>query len=145
MSTYPILFHNKTVGTLETARDGLYTVFTARCAPVADRLRLSVFGDHGSAYLGLLLPENGALRLRKRLSRLQCAALPDPIRYAAEEAVSPPAPEDSGWRAAADGTLRRTVSGRAWVAVPAERVRAPGVPAQLLRTIGGREYLVFPI
>ena len=73
MSTYPILFDSKPIGTLETVPDGLFTVFTARCRPVAERLRLAVFGETSRAYLGLMLPEGdgGDLCLRRRLTRLE--------------------------------------------------------------------------
>ena len=143
MSTYKILHSGKTIGTLETSADGLYTDFTARCEPVAPRLRLSVWGENAHAYLGLMLPENNELYLRKRLTRLACAGLPSPILYAAEEAAEPEAP--SGWRPAPDGTLRRTEGGALFVAVPRERARVPGVPKHLLRVIDGREELVFPL
>ena len=143
MCTYNIVHSGKSVGTLETSADGLYTVFTARCEPLAPRLRLHVFGDDAHAYLGLMLPEDGALRLRKRLSRLECERLPCPIRYAAGEDNAPPKPDD--WRPAPDGTLRRTQGGKELVAVPRERARVPGVPKRLLQVIGGREYLVFPL
>ena len=143
MSTYNILHSNRIIGTLETTADGLYTVFSARCEPVLPRLRLSVFGETAHAYLGLMLPEDGALHLQKRLSRLECAKLPSPILYAAEEAAEPE--EHADWRPAPDGTLRCTRGGALFVAVPLERARVPGVPRRLLRVIGGREYLVFPL
>ena len=144
MSTYPIIYQGHPAGELRSEPDGLYTVFTARCAPVSDALRLFVYGEGGSAYLGLMLPEEGALFLRKRMTRLQLASFPDPIRYAAEAEAQPPARE-SVWTSAPDGTLRRTLGGREEVAVPVSRVRAPGVSRQLLQVIAGREYLVFPL
>ena len=143
MSTYNILHSNRIIGTLETTSDGLYTVFTARCELVSPRLRLCVFGESAHAYLGLMLPEDGSLSLRKRLSRLECARLPNPILYAAEEAAEPEEP--SVWRPAPDGTLRRFEGGAELVAVPRSRARVPGVPRHLLRVIDGREYLVFPL
>ena len=143
MSTCNILHSGQPIGTLETTADGLYTVFTARCEPVAPRLRLSVFGETAHAYLGLMLPEDGALYLRRRLTRLACAKLPSPILYAAEEAAEPE--EHADWRPAPDGTLRRTEGGAELVAVPRSRARVPGVPRHLLRVIDGREYLVFPL
>ena len=143
MTTYKIMHFSQTIGALETSADGLYTVFTARCEPVAPRLRLSVFGEAAHAYLGLMLPEDGALYLQKRLSRLECERLPNPILYAAEEAPEPEEP--SAWRPAPDGTLRRFEGGAELVAVPRSRARVPGVPRHLLRVIDGREYLVFPL
>ena len=143
MSTYNILHSGKPIGTLETTADGLYTVFSARCEPVLPRLRLSVFGETAHAYLGLMLPEDGALYLQKRLTRLECERLPSPILYAAEEAAE--AAEPSDWRPAPDGTLRRIEGDVLFVAVPRQRARVPGVPRHLLRVIDGREYLVFPL
>ena len=143
MSTYKILHSGLSIGTLETAADGLYTVFTARCEAVLPRLRLHVWGENDHAYLGLMLPEDGVLYLRRRLSRLECNRLPGPILYAAGEETAPPAPDE--WRPAPDGTLRRLEGGVELVAVPRERARVPGVPRQLLREIDGREYLVFPL
>ena len=143
MSTYKIMHFSQTIGALETSADGLYTVFTARCEPVSPRLRLCVFGEAAHAYLGLMLPEDGALYLQKRLTRLECERLPSPILYAAEEAAEPE--EHADWRPAPDGTLRCTRGGALFVAVPLERVRVPGVPRRLLRVIEGREYLVFPL
>ena len=142
MSTYSIYYESNAIGTLEAVPDGLYTVFTARCEPVLQQLRLSVFGAARSAYLGLMLPEGDALYLRRRLTRLEVSRLPDPILYAAEEAFRPP---ESAWTPFPDGTLRRRIDGRQLVAVPAERVRAPGLPRRLLRRIVRRDYLVFPL
>ena len=143
MSTYKILYSNQSIGTLETTADGLYTVFTAQCEPVLPRLRLHVWGERDHAYLGLMLPEDSALFLRKRLSRLECSRLPRPILYAAGEEQTPA--ESADWKPAPDGTLRRTEGGVELVAVPRERARVPGVPRHLLRVIDGREYLVFPL
>ena len=143
MSTYKILHSGQSIGTLETSADGLYTVFTARCEPVLPRLRLHVWGERDHAYLGLMLPEDGALYLSRRLSRLECSRLPSPILYAAGEEHTPA--ESADWKPAPDGTLRRTEGGVELVAVPRERARVPGVPRQLLREIDGREYLVFPL
>ena len=143
MSTYHILHSNRPIGTLEMEADGLYTVFTARCELILPRLRLHVWGDDAHAYLGLMLPEDGALRLRKRLTRLECEKLPNPIRYAAGEENAPP--ELPEWQRAPDGTLRRTEGGVELVAISRERVSVPGVPRRLLRVIDGREYLVFPL
>ncbi len=145
LSEYPILHQNRVIGTLKTEQAGLYSIFIAKCQRVAERLRLSVFGEQGSAYLGLMLPNgDGQLFLRRRLSRLERSRLPEPILYAAEEGArqSEPLRQDV-WRRSPDGTLRLVQSGKRYVAIPAERVAAPGVKPELLKTIGGRRYLVF--
>ena len=147
MSTIKILHHRNVIGAVEISQEGLFTVFTAACEPIAPKLRLAVFGAEHQAYLGLMLPEaDGRLHLRRRLSRLECARLPQPMRYAApegERSADAPRAEalPEGWTAAPDGTLR--LGG--CVAIPLSRVRAPGVEPRLLRTIGGREYLVFSL
>lgn len=147
MSTYPILQSNTPIGKLEITADGLYTVFSARCRRVADRLRLSVFSETASAYLGLMLPEGEALTLCRRLTRLEVSRLPSPILFAAEESFRPretkPAPRANPTEP--EGTLRWTEGGREYVAIPAERVRVPELPRELLVTLEGREYLVFPL
>lgn len=84
MPDYPILQQNKPIGTLSVTQAGLFTVFSARAKADADRLRLAVCGEQARAYLGLMLPDgSGWLTLRKRLTRLERARLPDPILFAA--------------------------------------------------------------
>ena len=80
MPEYPILQQNKPIGTLCVTREGLHTVFSARAKTDAPRLRLAVCGARSRAYLGLMLPDgSGALTLTKRLTRLECARLPQEI------------------------------------------------------------------
>ena len=147
LADYPILREGRVIGTLKSAQAGLYTVFTARCEPVVERLRLAVFGAQESAYLGLMLPApDGKLFLRRRLSRLERSRLPETIRYAAEEGArrpDQPAPPPEQWIRSRDGTLRLVRQGKRYVAIPAERVAAPGMPEGLLREIAGHRYLVF--
>lgn len=143
MREYPILHEKRVVGTLCAEQEGLYTIYTARCEPVGERLRLAVYGTDAHAYLGLMLPaRDGRLFLRRRLSRLERSRLPARILFAAEEGIPRPGPEVPAphrWQRKPDGTLRM---GR-YVAIPLEKVSAPGVPKHLLRDIGGRRYLVF--
>lgn len=169
-ASYPILYENRPIGTLETARDGLMTVFTAQCAAVCgDMLRLAVYGETDKAYLGLMLPEaDGRLHLRKRLTRLELRRLPDPILFAADvsweipeappaappEAAKPAPPEsappeadsplDVLWFSAPDGTLSTFDGRRSLIAIPADAPQLPRGADGLLREINGRQYLVFP-
>ena len=86
MPDYPILQQNKPIGTLTVTQEGLFTVFSARAKTDADRLRLAVCGERSRAYLGLMLPDgSGWLTLRRRLTRLERARLPEPILFAADE------------------------------------------------------------
>lgn len=142
---YPILQNQRVIGALQSRQEGLYTIFTARCEPVSERLRLAVYGAEKQAYLGLMLPgADGKLFLRRRLSKLERSRLPEPILYASEEGERQPEPQPQNvWRRRPDGTLRLEWKGRRYAAIPVERVHAPGVKPELLRTIGGRRYLVF--
>lgn len=164
-ASYPILYENKPIGTLETTQEGLMTVFTARCSPVCgDMLRLAVYGETDKAYLGVMLPDaDGSLYLRKRLSRMERQRLPDPILFAADvsweipeappavlpEAPKPVQPEQDStldvlWFSTPDGTLSTFDGKRSLIAIPADAPQLPRGADGLLREINGRQYLVFP-
>lgn len=164
-ASYPILYENKPIGTLETEQEGLMTVFTASCAPASgDMLRLAVYGETEKAYLGVMLPGgDGKLHLRKRLTRLELQRLPEPILFAADvsweipeasPAASPETPKpaqpaldsalDVLWFSAPDGTLSTFDGRRSLIAIPADTPQLPRGAGGLLREINGRQYLVFP-
>lgn len=78
----PIYENAAPVGTLRVTREGLYTVFEARLpsAPALTRLWLQDAGG-AAAPLGLLRPGPEGRSLRRRLTRLDCRALPSrPVR-----------------------------------------------------------------
>ena len=79
----PVYINQDTAGVLTVMRDGLYTVLEARAPKAEGFVRLWAHGGGKSAYLGLMQPTDGGLVLRRRLSRRELAAYPDPI-----EAVS---------------------------------------------------------
>ena len=162
MPEYPILQQNKPIGTLTVMQEGLFTVFSAQAKTDAPRLRLAVCGARSRAYLGLMLPDgSGALTLQKRLTRLECARLPQEILFAADEAwdipAEPepePAPEpapqctDDGldvlWYSAPDGVLTTFDGKRTVIAIPADAPNLPRGAQAVLREIDGRPYLIFP-
>ena len=162
MSEYPILQQNKPIGTLRVTREGLHTVFSARAKTDAPRLRLAVCGARSRAYLGLMLTDgSGALTLQKRLTRLECARLPQEILFAADEAGDIPSepehehepePEpqaaDDGldvlWYSAPDGVLTTFDGKRTVIAIPADAPNLPRGAQAVLREIDGRPYLIFP-
>ncbi|HCG31649.1 MAG: hypothetical protein ACLR5E_08240 [Oscillospiraceae bacterium] len=163
MPDYPILQQNKPIGTLTVTQAGLFTVFSARAKADADRLRLAVCGEQARAYLGLMLPDgSGWLTLRKRLTRLERARLPDPILFAADETwdipdapartPAPPqaqksAPDDGLdvlWYSAPDGVLTTFDGKRMLIAIPADTPNLPRGAETVLREIDGRPYLIFP-
>ena len=95
---YPVIIDGKNQGTLSVWREGLMTVFEADCEDVERLVRLSVFGSDGSeGRLGVMIPENGRLRLRKGFSRSALETMPGEIVCAAETGKAPRAD------AAADG------------------------------------------
>ena len=81
---YPIIIDSRTAGTLTVTPAGLTTEFLARCADPGRLIRLSVYGEGGEGYLGVMEPMGGALTLCRRLSRAAMALFPERIDYAAE-------------------------------------------------------------
>lgn len=80
-----VCINRQQTGTLTISQSGLYTVLEA-AAPNADGLvRLWVHGNGKSAYLGVMEPKDGGLYLRRRLSRRELAAFPDPIEFASDQ------------------------------------------------------------
>ena len=133
-------------------RDGLYTVYD--CRLVGDTaVKLYVCGGGEGAYLGLAIPENGHLHLRKRLSRLDMCTFPQSVEYISDTAPAPapapepePAPEppeedDFLWYSYPDGTLTAFDGVNRYIALPYDRADAGG---GIQRTIDGKKYIVFP-
>lgn len=89
MNEYPIISSGERVGTLTVTRQGLLTVFDATAADGGEVFRLSVYGVGGEGYLGVMCPENGMLRLVKKLSRNAMAGFPGTIEYAAPAGEQP--------------------------------------------------------
>ena len=142
--TIPILIDGKERGTLETRREGAYTIFEARCAYVPGIRRLRVFGEGGSGCLGVMQPAGGELRLKKRLSRAELRSFPEKIAYAGFAEEQSPAPPRKRAADAAEGggkTLIVTEGGERYLALPCtlEQPR----PGLRIREIGGKRYLLF--
>jgi len=91
---YPIILNGETVGELTAEPRGAMTEFRARCPDRGELVRLSVYGDGAEGYLGVMMPENGALTLCRRLSRAAMEGFPAEIRYAGAsgEPLSPQSP-----------------------------------------------------
>ncbi|MBQ3275732.1 MAG: hypothetical protein IJH47_01570 [Oscillospiraceae bacterium] len=165
--TCPIQINGETKGTLTVTAEGLTTVFDARCEDPGRLVRLSVYGGGREGYLGVMEPENGALVLRRRLSRAAMEGFPETVEYAAEAggAAAPPPereekpvkPEKPGetrfrgretevlWHRVGDGTLYTVLGNRAYRAVP---MAGHGLPLEKMaerRVIEGVEYAVFPL
>ena len=110
-----------------------------------------------------MLPDgSGWLTLRRRLTRLERARLPDPILFAADETWNIPdaaaqtpdppraqktAPDDGLdvlWYSAPDGVLTTFDGKRMLIAIPADTPNLPRGAETVLREIDGRPYLIFP-
>lgn len=78
---YPIIIDGKTVGELTVKNRGIMTEFCARCEDSGELIRLSVYGEN-EGYLGVMLPENGELSLKKSFSRLAMRDFPKQILFA---------------------------------------------------------------
>ena len=156
MKEYIISDGERSIGRLSIRPDGLYTVLEARAEDSGELTRLYISGGGKCRCLGVMLPEDGALTLRRRLSRLELLALPQPVEGVytrppeekpphiiapEEKSPPPPTPEAAQWRPAGDGSLIRLEPEGRYIALPAKLRRA--VPGIRLTTINGREYLVF--
>ena len=81
---YPVIVEGRQQGTLRVEREGLFTVFEARCAKREGLLRLSVYGGGREGYLGIMQPRGSGLYLKKKLSRAQLQGFPANVEYAGE-------------------------------------------------------------
>lgn len=79
----PIYIDGKREGTLAIERDGAATVMDARLRDVGRVVRLTVFGER-EGYLGVPEPEDGQLRLVRRLSPNDMRRFPSAPEYAAD-------------------------------------------------------------
>lgn len=79
--TYPIIIDGQEQGCLEVTVEGLHTVFRGTCTDMGGLLRLSLYGER-EGYLGVMVPEDGVLRLTRRLSRAALRSFPQKPSYA---------------------------------------------------------------
>lgn len=88
---YPLMLDGQVKGGLTVTREGLNTVFAARCEDPGRLVRLSVYGGGKEGYLGVMTPERGVLRLTRQISRAGMTGFPETIEYAAEAGRTLPA------------------------------------------------------
>lgn len=79
-----VYINRKPAGTLTVRQDGLYTILEAKATAADGIVRLWAHGNGKSAYLGVMEPKDGGLQLRRRLSRRELAAFPDPIEVVSD-------------------------------------------------------------
>ena len=165
---YPLLIDGRESGELRVTRRGALTLFEAEAEDGGVILRLSVYGGGREGYLGVMSPSGeGRVALRRQLSRAALRDFPEQIEYAAPAGAAPavtepePGPEpesapepepgpDEGpeggliWYSSPDGTLSAHDGRRLLVALPADDARVPAWAGDVVRSINGRKYVVFP-
>ena len=165
---YPLLIDGRESGELRVTRRGALTLFEAEAEDGGGILRLSVYGGGREGYLGVMSPSGeGRVALRRQLSRAALRDFPEQIEYAAPAGAAPavtepePGPEpesapepeprpDEGpeggliWYSSPDGTLSAHDGRRLLVALPADDARVPAWAGDVVRSINGRKYVVFP-
>lgn len=154
---YKITDGARCVGRLTLRRDGLYTLIEAKAKPRGELTRLYICGGGESACLGLMMPEGGIVKLRRRLSRLELQSLPEKIELVStcppealpkkrppaskrKQETQPSAPAEN-WRPLPDGSLVLSTAEGEFIALPAKLRRVP--PGIRLYVINEQEYLVF--
>lgn len=165
---YTLLIDGRESGELRVTRRGALTLFEAEAEDGGGILRLSVYGGGREGYLGVMSPSGeGRVALRRQLSRAALRDFPEQIEYAAPAGAAPavtepePGPEpesapepepgpDEGpeggliWYSSPDGTLSAHDGRRLLVALPADDARVPAWAGDVVRSINGRKYVVFP-
>ena len=165
---YPLLIDGRESGELRVTRRGALTLFEAEAEDGGGILRLSVYGGGREGYLGVMSPSGeGRVALRRQLSRAALRDFPEQIEYAAPAGAAPavtepePGPEpesapepepgqDEGpeggliWYSSPDGTRSAHDGRRLLVALPADDARVPAWAGDVVRSINGRKYVVFP-
>ena len=104
MEEYPLYINGKTAGTLSVYTEGLLTVFRAQCRLEHGIIKLYVFGEGKSAYLGTMQPGKNGQYLVRKFSRSEKSRLPSKISYAADARLSDKEDDADLWL----GVSRRT-------------------------------------
>jgi len=151
---YPLIVSGKQLGLLSVHREGLFTVFEARCSTRNELLRISVYGQGREGYLGIMQPWSGGLYLKRKFSRGQMKDFPETIEYAApagmnikkENTKAAMADHDLEeevlcWYRMCDGSLIHNDGSGIIVALPTKLRRY--TPGTVLREIDGRLYMLF--
>lgn len=92
--SYPIVIDDRESGRLSVAKEGLFWCFEATSEMRDGIIRLSVYGEDGAeGYLGVMEPKEGALHLRKKLSRSGLTGFPSRISHAGLKGRPPSPPK----------------------------------------------------
>ncbi|MCI8525463.1 MAG: hypothetical protein HFF17_05980 [Oscillospiraceae bacterium] len=115
----PMRYEGRACGQASLRREGLYLLVVCDGEPVTDQIvRAFLTGDQGQAALGVLVPEGGRLRLRKRIAASQMPAgeLTEVRVTGSEDGWTPWEGELEGRQIA--GARSRMEGGRQRIAVP---------------------------
>lgn len=86
---YPLIIDGKTCGIVETRQEGLYTHIEAAAPKLNDNIiKIWLWGGNNKLYLGTMIPENGMLHLRRKISSRELSVLSAEIEYASNRDVS---------------------------------------------------------
>ena len=137
---YPVYVDGVRRGTLTVTQEGLRTRFTASCEMTAKIIRLRVFGEGISAYLGVPCPEGDRMVFSKVYTKNELRTFPQNIEYAADAEKKTEA-DKTKWVMSTKGCLVWDDGREKYIAIPADGKRLE--KTGLVRNIDGREYLVF--
>lgn len=159
LGEYPIIIDGRETGSLRVSKDGIMTVFDARCKDPGFLLRLYVCGEK-EAYLGVMAPDgSGDVHLHKRLSRAAIAGFPETIRYAgpssdaqneapradSQNEANKPAEIQIRWRHGAGGALVGSRNETRYLAIPIKTGVVPVGGDFERQMIDETEYAVYEI
>lgn len=136
---YKIYDRQTAVGSAEVERVGLYWHITAEARMQTEQIvRLYAHEGEKTAALGVCIPENGALRLKKRLAASGFSFTPETRVDTAPEAESAPAaPERTDWEPFSGKVLEYDVEGKI--------KRNEGGATLALRYEAGKEFPLMPL
>lgn len=151
MENYPVFIDGRECGSLSVSRDGLLTKLEAQCRHSEKLVRLYIFGNGKSTYLGVMQPQNDKLCITKKLSRSQMKALPEKIEYAADMPMAKgekksvqPECDDKLWFQTPQGFLTCFDGRQSLVAIPSNMPPTRNAK-RMIRYISGRQYAVFAV
>lgn len=141
MDRYPVYIGSEKKGTLTVKAQGLMTCFEVECGRTDELVRLSVYGEDKTAYLGTLSPQGDKLCLTKKFSRTELKNMPRKILYAADAKLQNRTQDNEiTWYESQNGVLYADMGAYRLNALP---TAGANFPEERIRRINGREYVVF--
>lgn len=152
---YPLIIKGEERGRLHITQEGLYTRIEAEAAAEKELTRIWLCGGGEAKYLGIMQRSGEKMYFSARYSRREMAAFPAQIEYAAdnpgereqeqqkesEEQKEENTEKDLLWYRGENGCLTARDGELYLMALPSKIGRS--VPGADIRTIEGREYIVF--